>query len=71
MRLYLLFRKELTYDAFGAKLIRAKSQKQARKIANEEVCGEGEIWENKELVECTVITNEGTVGVVIASFNAG
>lgn len=71
MRLYLLTRENHDYDEYRAKLIRARTQKQARRIANEHVGSEGKIWENKELVKRTIIINEGTVGEIISSFNAG
>jgi len=68
MRLYLLEREDGTYDEFDAKLIRAKSQRQARKIANESAGAEGEIWENKKRVDCTIITNKGAIGEIMASY---
>jgi len=72
MQLYLLTREETAYyDEYDSKLIRAKSQKQAREIANENVGDEGKIWDDKKLVKSTIIVNHGEVGVVIESFNAG
>ena len=71
MRLYLLERDYCGHDECDSKLIRARTQKQARRIANVEAGDEGKIWENKERVKCIVVTNEGAVGEIIASFNAG
>ena len=71
MRLYLLTQEAAHYDEYDSKLIRAKSQKQAREIANENVGDEGKIWGDKKLVKSTIIKNKGEVGVVIESFNTG
>ena len=71
MRLYLLTRTDgPTYDAYEAKLIRAKSQKQAREIANIDTGDEGEIWVDKKQVKSTILKNKGRVGEIITSFNA-
>jgi hypothetical protein len=59
------------YDYYEAKLVRAKSEDEARKIANEIVGDEGKIWEDKELVACKIIKKMGNSEVIISSFRGG
>ncbi len=72
MALYLLERKPklVGYDEFDAKLIRARSEIQARKIANENTGDEGKVWHQKG-IKCTRVFVSGKEKEIIASFNAG
>jgi len=72
MALYLLERKpkDVGYDEFDAKLIRARSEGQARKIANENTGDEGKTWHRKG-VRCTRIFVSGISKEIIGSFCAG
>ena len=72
MKLYLLTRLNgIRYDEFDAMLIRAKSELEARIIANTDVGDEGQIWKRTELVCCKEILAEGKSERIITSFNAG
>ena len=72
MRIYLLKRiGDAGYDEYVEKVIRAKSQKQAREIANENVGDEGQVWTDKKLVVAEVVTPAGEAGVISEAFDAG
>ena len=68
LKLYLLTRTDdLGYDEFDEQLIRAEDQAQARSLVH--YADEGkDAWETAEITE---ITDDGPVGVIIASFRAG
>ena len=71
MKLFLLHRGGVAwYDQYEGKLIRAETEKRAREIANEDIRGEGKIWDRDEVI-CEIITLSGKEGVVMADFNAG
>lgn len=70
MNLYRLERKDdVGYDEYEEKIVYAKTSSQARKIANEVVGDEGEIWTNIKLVSCKRI--EKKIGEVSSSYRAG
>ena len=72
MKIYLLKRIDgPDYDEYDEKVIRAKSEKQAREIANKNVGDEGQIWADKNLVVAEIVTAAGEPGVISDSFNAG
>lgn len=59
-------------DEYEEKVIRAKNENQAREIANENTGDERQIWDDKELVTCEIVTSStGEIGVISDSFNAG
>lgn len=71
MKIFHLYREDgAGWDEFDAKIIVAENEEKARKIANQNVGDEGEVWEDSELVKCEVVNTERE-GVVLASFNAG
>ena len=59
------------YDAYEAKLIKAKTEEEARKIANYHVGEEGPVWQSKYSVTCEKLNAKRKDGLVIASFCAG
>ena len=70
--LYLLRQKgSVEYDEYDSKLIRAKSEKEAREIASRHLGDEGSIWDEPEFVECVRVYSSGESMEIIASFNAG
>ncbi len=72
MPIYLLERAEFTgYAECVVKIIRAKSVKEARIIANLNTESEGEIWNNLIKVKCTHIEVLGQSKEILSSFNAG
>lgn len=74
MKLYLLRRRDewsIGYDEYQGFVVRAHSEYEARAIANSQHADEGQIWSSARHVSCTVLTNSGDPGVVLASFNAG
>jgi hypothetical protein len=58
-------------DVYDGKVIRAVSPSEARKVANEHVSDEGEIWQDVTKVSCKQIKEDGQPKVVLESFNAG
>jgi hypothetical protein len=74
MKLYLLSRDNIftcEYDEYDEKLIRAKTSKEARLIANESTGSEGKIWEDTKKVKVKEIKVTGKSGVIMTSYNAG
>lgn len=70
-RAWMLSRRDLIgYDEFDAKVIIAMTEQDARKLANENVGDEGEIWDDVGRVECVEVILEGEYEL-IGSFNAG
>jgi hypothetical protein len=58
------------WDYYDSMIIRARSHKEARKIANTYANREGKIWEDKEKVSCNKIDLEGKSGMILGSFNS-
>ncbi len=73
MKLFLLDRDEdnCNHDEIDSVLIRARSEKQARMLANSCHATEGRIWEDPELVSCEIVTAKGQPGIIMSSFLAG
>jgi len=72
MAIYLLSRIEAPdYDEYDAKVVIARTDKHARKLANQLVGDEGYIWEDPAQVECELIDHYGEPCVILESFNAG
>lgn len=73
MKLYLLKRKSLCrYDEADSFVVRAKNSAQARKLASKGAGDEGkQTWLNKNGSSCRSLKTEGTLEIVIRSFNAG
>ena len=65
MKLFLLDNFNVTDDECASQLIRAKTEKRARQIANTQTCDEGKIWENKKLVSCIRIFVRGEEQIII------
>jgi len=62
------------YDQNVAFIIRAGSEQEARQMANahaRDAMGEGEIWEDKELVECEEVSVEGDSEIILTRFKNG
>lgn len=72
MNLYLVKRYEFDYDEYEAHLIRASSEREARKIAAAKNTHEdSDEWLNDLKSSCVLITPEGIEEVILSSFNAG
>lgn len=58
------------YDkAFGF-IVRAETEDDARRYANE-VCGdEGPVWTHEKYTYCTILKDDGTPGVIMHDFRA-
>lgn len=70
MKLFLLSRTDnVGYDEYDAFLVRAKTEEEARQLANPK--GSWSSWTTPENITCEIISNRGVAGVIIASFNAG
>lgn len=70
--IYILRQKEdVGLDEYDAKIVRAKDAKEARKVANERVGDEGQIWEDSTMVSCRSVNAEGKGKELLGSFNAG
>lgn len=71
MNIYILTRLNgIGYDEYDAKVVVAKNEQNARKIANESNGCEGKIWNNKEVVSCQIV-DDTKEGEVLGSYNAG
>ena len=77
MKLWLLDRKsagdKIYYDEYTGFVIRAPDEETARHMAGEVAGEEGkETWHSSRFSTCCeIIPAEGSLGVVLASFNAG
>ena len=73
MKLYLLERisNDLIYDNNDGHIIRAKSAKRARELAQEVAADEGPIWEDLQKVSCKAVTYKGEEGFILTDFQAG
>jgi hypothetical protein len=64
------------YDSQHAIVVRAKNEKEARELANQDAgdvtrFGKSDIWLDPTRVVCVVLTHAGKPGVVIVDFRAG
>lgn len=72
MRLWLLSRLHcIDYDEYDAKIIRAETAAQARKIANENCASEGKIWTDVSEVKCVGLSHTGPAEEILGAFRAG
>lgn len=72
MALYLVKRHESDYDEYDAHLIRASSEREARKIAAAKNHREdSDEWLNVLKSSCVLISPGGLNEVILSSFNAG
>lgn len=72
MALYLVKRHESDYDEYDAHLIRASSEREARKIAAAKNHREdSDEWLNDLKSTCVCVTADGANEVILSSFNAG
>jgi hypothetical protein len=74
MPIYLLERsddEDVDWDEYEAKIIRAKTVKEARSIANRTTGMEGCIWDNVIRVTCTQIPVSGESEELMGLFIAG
>lgn len=70
--IYLLTRTgRFNYDEYDSRVVRAKDESEAREIANRHVAGEGQIWNDYELVSCTQVSDSGVSDVILNSYIAG
>lgn len=58
------------YDEYDSKVIRAKTEDEARKIANQSVGDEGRLWDDPVCVKCERVFADGDSCEILASFNA-
>ena len=71
MKIFLLTRKEETdWDEYAGKVVVAKNEENARKIANTSTADEGLIWEDPEKVTCNIVDTEFE-HIVLEDFKAG
>jgi hypothetical protein len=59
------------YGAYDEKVIRARCDDEARKIANLDTVNEGSIWTDPTLVTCEPIDVLGESGPILESFTGG
>lgn len=59
------------YDSYDGKVIRASNEVEARRMANQHIGDESDIWEDATKVTCIELTPEGDATVILESFNAG
>lgn len=59
------------YDINQARVVRANSEKEARRLANETVADEGPVWENPEEVSCDLLDPNGPAEVILSDYKAG
>lgn len=59
------------WDANKEKLVRAESEADARRIANECVGDEGTIWTDPTKASCVILTPEGESGEIMANYLSG
>ena len=72
MALYLVKRHEFDYDEYDAHLVRASSEREARKIAAAKNHREdSDEWLNDFKSSCVLISPGGLNEVILSSFNAG
>ena len=72
MALYLVQRRDSDYDEYDAHLIRASSEREARKIAAAKNPREdSDEWLNVLKSSCKLISTDGANEVILSSFNAG
>lgn len=70
MCLLYILKRDADHNEYNAMLIRAKSVKQARMIANSNCGDEGEIWCDEGKVSCKVVERKGNPEIVIESYNS-
>lgn len=72
MSIYLLKRKEAPgWDEYDAKIVRAPSERDARRIANKSTGDEGGVWVDEKKVTCEKLYSNGESVEILGSFNAG
>jgi hypothetical protein len=71
MKIFILNRTDSCgYDEYDSKVVVAKTAYRARKLANEHVGDEGQLWTDTKIVKCEQIKT-GFEHVILESFNAG
>ena len=71
MALYLLTRNgKCDYDEYHEKVIRAGTESEARRIANDNVGDEGKIWDSLA-VDAEIVDPFGKPGEILGDFHAG
>ena len=59
------------YDVYNGHVIRAKTEYDARQMANQKAADEGRIWHSSALATCTELAANGPEGIQLSDFNAG
>jgi hypothetical protein len=67
VNIYLLQRKQFSYDEYRAKVVVAENESRARELANKDVGDEGQIWTDESQVTCTIVDTK-TEMVVLSDF---
>ena len=74
MKLWLLECKpgfDANWDETNGCVIRAKTENEARLLANEESYNEKDKWLDKNKTSCEQLVNKGKAGVILVDYNAG
>ena len=72
MAIWLLERLDrFDYNEYVAKVIRAKTAKEARFLANQDVGYEGKVWTDTDIVRCRKINPDGKNKVISTDYLAG
>lgn len=60
------------YDVANGFVVRAYTEDEARQLAANDCGDEGvDVWLNYDVTQCTELTTEGEIGVILRDFNAG
>lgn len=59
------------YDTVQAQVVRANSEEDARRVANQRVGDEGRVWENPDEVRCELLDPSGPVEIILRDYKAG
>ena len=61
----------IRYDECFSKVIRARSEQEARDIANASSGDEGQLWTDPVKVTCEMIEADGASGTILEAFKGG
>lgn len=59
------------YDTTQSQVVRANSEEEARRLANQSCGDEGQIWENPDEVSCELLDPNGPAEVILTDYKAG
>lgn len=72
MNFYILrLKNNINYDTVQAQIVRANSEKEARRVANQRVGDECPVWGNPKEVSCDLLDTNGPVEVILRDYKAG